>query len=101
MPQSHGHIYLHVVFSTKNREPFLRPELHIEFSRYISPILKDCKASLIIEGGMSDHVHLLIDLGRESSVATIMREVKSKSSAWLRNKIGKNFNWQNDMVSSA
>ena len=95
MPQSYGHIYLHIVFSTKSREAFLYPELHTEFSRYITPILKDCKATLIAEGGMSDHVHLLIDLGRESSVTKILREIKSKSSAWLRNKTGKNFNWQN------
>jgi len=43
---------------------------------------------------MSDHVHLLIDLGRESSISTVLREIKSKSSSWLRDKIGKEFSWQ-------
>jgi putative transposase len=68
--------------------------LHTEFARYITPILKDCKAQLITEGGMPDHVHLLIDLGRESTIADILREIKSKTSSWLHKKIGKEFSWQ-------
>ena len=94
MAQSYGPVYLHIVFGTKHREKVLAPELHTELARYITPILKDCKARLIIEGGMPDHVHLLIDLGRESSVATVLREIKAKSSAWLRNKTGRKFSWQ-------
>ncbi len=94
MAQSYGPVYLHIVFGTKHRENLLTKELHTEFARYITPILKDCKARLISEGGMPDHVHLLIDLGRESSVATLLREIKAKSSSWLRKKTGKNFSWQ-------
>jgi putative transposase len=94
MAQSFGLVYIHIVFSTKHRENLLSIELHAEFARYITPILKDCKARLITEGGMPDHVHLLIDLGRETSVSTLLREIKAKSSAWLRKKTGKNFSWQ-------
>ena len=43
---------------------------------------------------MPDHVHLLIDLGRESSVSKVLREIKSKSSAWLREKLENDFSWQ-------
>ncbi len=93
MAQSYGPVYLHIIFSTKHRENLLTKELHAEFARYITPILHECKARLIAEGGMSDHVHLLIDLGRESSVATVLRQIKSKSSAWLRKKTGKQFGW--------
>src|SRR5205823_5740800 len=46
MPQTYGPVYLHIVFSTKHREALLTPELHTEFARYITPILKDCKARL-------------------------------------------------------
>ncbi len=94
MPQSYGPVYLHIVFSTKHREALLTPELHTEFARYITPILKDYKARLITEGGMPDHVHLLIDLGRESSVSTLLREIKSKSSSWIRKKTARDFSWQ-------
>jgi putative transposase len=94
MPQSYGHAYMHIVFATKHRETILTPGLHTEFARYITPILHDCKSTLIAEGGMPDHVHLLIDLGRESSIATLLREIKSKSSSWLRKKLGKEFSWQ-------
>lgn len=94
MPQSYGHAYIHIVFAVKHREAILTPGLHTEFARYITPILHDCKATLIAEGGMPDHVHLLIDLGRESSIATLLREIKSKSSSWLRKKLEKEFSWQ-------
>ena len=94
MPQSYGPVYLHIVFSMKHRESLLTNQLHAEFARYINPILKDCKARLVTEGGMPDHVHLLVDLGRQTSVSTLLREIKSKSSAWLRKKTEKNFSWQ-------
>jgi putative transposase len=94
MPQSYGQIYLHVVFSTRRREKLLTRELHQEFARYITPVLKDHGVHLITNGGMPDHVHLLIDLGREASVSTVLREIKSKSSKWLHQKIGKHFAWQ-------
>jgi REP-associated tyrosine transposase len=94
MAQSFGPVYLHIVFSTRRRENILTKELHTEFARYATPISRDCKARLITAGGMPDHVHLLIDLGRETSVSTVSREIKAKSSAWLRKKTGKTFGWQ-------
>src|SRR6266480_2220167 len=94
MAQSFGPVYVHIVFSTKHRENLLPKELHIEFARYITPILKECKARFIAEGGMPDHVHLLVDLGRETSVSALLREIKAKSSSWLRKKTGKQFSWQ-------
>ncbi len=94
MPQSYGSLYLHIVFSTYRREHILTPQLHTEFSRYITPILNQYRVRLIAEGGVEDHVHLLIDLGREVSVATMLREIKSKSSSWLKKKTGREFSWQ-------
>lgn len=70
------------------------PQLHTEFARYITPIFTEHRARLIAEGGMPDHVHLLIDIGREVSIATIVREIKAKSSSWLHKKLGKDFHWQ-------
>ena len=94
MSQAYGTVYVHLVFTTKNREALLSPSVHAEFAKYVAPILKDHRARFIAEGGMQDHVHLLIDLGRETSVATILREIKTKSSAWLRKKTGKHLSWQ-------
>jgi putative transposase len=94
MSQSYGPVYIHVVFGTRNRKPLLTPQLHTELARYITPILKDCGSRLVTEGGMPDHVHLLIDLGRESSVSDLVREIKTKSSKWLVRKCGSEFGWQ-------
>ena len=43
---------------------------------------------------MPDHVHLLIDLGRETSISTLLREIKAKSSQWLKSKLNGTFSWQ-------
>ncbi len=94
MPQAYGPVYIHIDFGTKRRANILTPQLHTDFARYITPILRECKARLITEGGIPDHVHLLVDLGRESSVAAVVREIKSKSSAWLKSKLGTKFSWQ-------
>ena len=94
MPQSFGPIYLHLVFSTKHREHLLSSDLHSEFTRYITPILTRFHVQFIAEGGMQDHVHLLIDLGREVSVAVLLREIKANSSKWMKKKTGKDFRWQ-------
>jgi hypothetical protein len=71
MPQSLSKVYLHVVFSTKNREPWLRPEIRAEVHRYVRGVAghHDCPAILV--GGVSDHVHLLGLLGRTIAQAEL------------------------------
>jgi putative transposase len=94
MAQSFGPVYLHVIFSTKDRQPLLSTSLHAELAMYLQPIFKECKARLIVTGGTDDHVHLLIDLGREISVAKLLQTIKANSSGWLRRTSRKDFNWQ-------
>lgn len=94
MSQAYGPVYLHIILGTKHRQPFLTPTLHAELEVSIAPILKNHKARLIAEGGVPDHLHLLVDLGREVSVASILREIKTKTSNLIRKRTGKEFNWQ-------
>jgi hypothetical protein len=65
MPQSLSKILLHVVFSTKERRPFLRePALRGELHEYLGGILKQIDCQPLIVGGVEDHVHLLTTLSR-------------------------------------
>ena len=83
MPQSFGCLHVHIVFSTKNREPFLSPELTPDLYPYMGGILRNTGSRLIEIGGMANHVHLLVSLGRESCVADTVRDVKANSSRWV------------------
>ena len=70
MPQSLAKILLHVVFSTKERRPFLHnPAFRDEMHHYIGGILNGLDCPSIIVGGVEDHVHLLCALSRTCAPA--------------------------------
>ena len=83
MPQSFGSLHFHLVFSTKNREPMIDAEFQGRLYEYIGGILRAEKSVLLAAGGMPDHVHLLVSLSRELSIADTLRLVKANSSKWV------------------
>jgi len=95
MPQSLASLHCHIVFSTKHREPRITSDLQPRLFEYIGGILRNHSARLIGAGGMPDHVHLLVSLGRTLAVADTIRLVKSNSSSWIHAEIGlAGFRWQ-------
>jgi REP element-mobilizing transposase RayT len=83
MPQSFGSLHFHIVFSTKNRQTLIDADLQVRLYEYIGGILRAEKSVLLAAGGMSDHVHLLVSLSRELSIAETVRLVKANSSKWI------------------
>ncbi len=96
MPQSFSAVYLHIVFSTKRREPFIRDELALRLYPYFGGIVTSTKGTLLCAGGMPDHVHLLVSMGRESTLADLLRELKANSSRWIHETFPelRSFAWQ-------
>lgn len=96
MPQSFGSLHCHVVFSTKHREAWIKPDIQPRLFEYMGGILRNQSSPLVAAGGMPDHVHLLVSLARTLAVADAIRLVKANSSNWLHEAIGlKGFHWQN------
>src|SRR4051812_45462618 len=96
MPQSLVCLPIHFVFSTKGREPLIREEWAARLYDYIGGIARAEKCLLLAAGGMPDHVHLLISLGRTIALADLMRLVKANSSKWIHETFpGQPFAWQN------
>ena len=98
MAQSLAKILLHVVFSTKERRPFLKdPALREELHRYLGGILTNLECQPLIIGGVEDHVHLLFAHSRTATVADVVKELKRGSSVWLKTKSPDlaEFAWQN------
>jgi putative transposase len=83
VPQSFASIHLHIVFSTKHREPLIAPEFAPRLYEYIGGTIRGAKCIPLATGGMPDHVHLLIGLGRETTVADLVRTAKAGSSRWV------------------
>ena len=96
MPQSLSSILIHLIFSTKNREPFLTPEIDAELYPYMASIFQAMKSPALIINGTSDHIHTLFSLSRVVTIADLVEEVKTDSSRWIKTKgrIFRNFHWQ-------
>jgi putative transposase len=96
VPQSLSSIVIHLVFSTKNREAWLRNGIKAEMHAYLGGVLRELNCPSIIVGGTADHVHLLFRLARTASMAEVVEEVKKRSSKWLKTKGPQfqDFHWQ-------
>lgn len=97
MSQSLASILIHIIFSTKNRQPFILPEIRKDLYDYIVGIARSCESHVHEIGGIEDHVHLLISLPRTLALCKILEEIKKGSSKWIKTK-GSFFNdfaWQN------
>src|SRR5712671_4484841 len=96
MAQSLSSILIHLVFSTKNREPFVTPAIETELHPYMAKIFRELKSPSLAIDGTSDHLHILFSLGRVIKIADLVEEVKTESSKWIKTKGHdfKNFHWQ-------
>ena len=85
MPQSLVSIPVHVVFSTKDRRPFLRDAgLRGDLHAYLGGTFNGLDSPALAVGGVADHVHALIGLGKTRSISEVVREVKKASSSWAK-----------------
>lgn len=92
-------VYLHMVFSTKNREPFLNSsELRKNVFQHIKKNATEKEIWLDCVNGYEDHAHCLISLGREQSISKVAQLIKGESSFWInQNKLtAEKFIWQDD-----
>jgi putative transposase len=97
MAQSLSQVLLHVIFSTKDRQPFLRDlGLREEMHRYLAGILGNLKCQPLLIGGVADHVHLLFSFTRVKSIADVIKETKRCSSIWIKEQdpAMSHFEWQ-------
>ena len=96
MPQSFSALHCHVIFSTKHRQPQITGELQPRLFEYIGGILRSNSSALVAAGAISDHVHLLVSLGRTLAIADAVRLIKTNSSGWIHNELRfPDFQWQN------
>jgi REP element-mobilizing transposase RayT len=97
MPQSLTQIYLHIVFSTKDRRALLKDKpFRARTHAYLAGICKNLDCPALIVGGIEDHVHILCRFGKTTAVADLIRELKRDSSKWIKTeKRGlAEFHWQ-------
>jgi REP element-mobilizing transposase RayT len=97
MSQSLVQIDVHLVFSTKSRQPYLKDDaLRDRVHAYLAGICNNQGSPSLRVGGVEDHVHILCRLGKTLDVSTLVRELKRDSSKWIKvqSAAPQDFRWQ-------
>ena len=96
MPQSLSSVLIHLVFSTKNREPFISSAIEKELHPYLATVFREHDSPSLIIDGTADHIHALFALNRTITIAELVEEVKTGLSKWIKTKGREfgNFHWQ-------
>jgi REP element-mobilizing transposase RayT len=96
MSQSLAKNILHLIFSTKNRQPLITPEIRPDLHSYIGGILRHWESPAILMNSVADHIHILFCLSKNHALKVLVEEVKKGSSKWIKTK-GREFDqfyWQ-------
>ncbi len=96
MSQSLACMLVHVIFSTKNRQPFIQQGTMPELFAYMAGTARGCASHVYEIGGVEDHVHVLLTLPRTLALCKLVEELKKSSSKWIKTKghIYADFCWQ-------
>ena len=93
MAHSYVCVYVHLVFSTKDRRPLIPEDKHRLLCKYLAGIARNYSTKALAIGGMPDHLHILLSLSPEMSVAKTLNVLKSSSSKWMK-AYSRHFAWQ-------
>lgn len=92
-------IWVHLVFSTKNREPFLHSkEIREQVFQHIRQNAREKEIWLDCVNGFSEHAHCLVSLNKEQCISKVAQLIKGESSFWINknNLVEGKFIWQDD-----
>lgn len=84
MPQSLTKLYAHLIFSTKNRQPFLDDAIRPRVHAYLATIIRDLDSPWVVVGGVADHVHILFDMGKMYAPVEFVEVTKRESSKFIK-----------------
>lgn len=95
MPQSLARNVIHLIFSTKNRQPFIVPAIRDRLHAYLAGTVNELGCHAIKVGGIADHVHILFVLAKTLTLSKAVEEIKKGSSKWMKENGVPGFYWQN------
>jgi putative transposase len=96
MANTYSSLHFHIVFSTKNRQRWLKSEIEERVWRVLAGIAKDHRMTPIEIGGVDDHVHVLVSLPPALSLSKAVQYLKGVSSKWIHEELAgfRSFAWQ-------
>jgi putative transposase len=96
MAGTYTRLYYHIIFSTKNRQPFIRAEIEERLHKYIGGMVNGIGGKPLEVNGTSDHIHILAILPPKVAVSDALRDIKANSSKWVHETYPDlhKFSWQ-------
>jgi putative transposase len=96
VPSTYSCLHYHIVFGTKDRRPLITPDVAADVHAYLAGTIKGLGGTAVVVGGAADHVHILASLPRDKALSDMLRELKSNSSRWFRERHPERpeFGWQ-------
>ncbi|HEX9200686.1 MAG TPA: transposase [Acidobacteriaceae bacterium] len=94
MPQTLSFNLVHIIFSTKHRAPLINDGVLAALHAYLAGTARKLDCECFRVGGVADHVHLAVRLGTTKTAAKVVSEIKTGSSAWMKEQGVRNFAWQ-------
>jgi REP element-mobilizing transposase RayT len=96
MAHTYSSLLFHTVWSTKQRQPLILPEIKNRLYGYIREVAHDQKVTIITMNGMPDHIHILLGIKPTMCLADILCHIKTTSSKWMQKTFLENakFGWQ-------
>lgn len=88
-------LYYHIVWATKEREPFIIPEIEAKLYNYIKYKTQEFNCEIKAVNGMADHIHLIASIPPTIAVSEYIRKIKGSSSNYLNKNLTNRFQWQN------
>lgn len=96
MSQSYCNLIYHLVFSTKNRQAWLKNGIRTRTNEYLGGAVRGEGGVALVVGGTTDHVHILSRLRQDKPISDVLRQIKSNSSGWIHRTFpeARQFAWQ-------
>ena len=96
MPHFYTSLFYHIVFSTKERYPFLNRDMRARVLDYLGGAVRSEDGTSFIVNGVADHVHILARLRQDKALADVLRDIKANSSGWIHDHFPglSKFAWQ-------
>ena len=96
MANTYTSLHYHIIFSTKNREPWIRPDVEQRVWSYLGGIVRENDGKPVMSGGIDNHVHLLVGLPPSLAVSKSLQLIKGGSSTWIKEALPGfgGFGWQ-------
>ena len=96
MANTYTQLYIHLIFSPKNREAFIKKEWKNELEKYITAVVQNRQHKLLAIGTMPDHIHIFIGYNLNETIPILVEDIKTSSNNWIKQqRLSKSkFEWQ-------